>query len=286
MAEGMGFARVRTVAAWLAVLTAIGIVWSGERRSAALGDEVRWLQTRLGEKRELIARQRREMAQVADAIDHLTATTTSLGERAAAARHLAQLEESREPMVDLVSVSSTFDGRSAIVSEDAGRALEQLAWLDGQAASASGSIAVLVALLGERQDDEARGVPSLWPVRGAVTSSFGPRMSPYGDGPEMHAGLDIWARYGVPVTAAAGGEVVFAGHDRGYGSLVVIDHGGDLDTFYGHLSALYVREGQQVRRGQAIGAGGASGRATGSHLHYEVRVHGSPVDPRLFLARR
>ena len=77
--------------------------------------------------------------------------------------------------------------------------------------------------------------------------------------------------------------MIFAGRDPGYGELVVIDHGADVDTFYGHLSALYVREGQNIRRGQPLGAVGASGRATGAHLHYEVRVHGTPVDPHRYL---
>jgi len=79
--------------------------------------------------------------------------------------------------------------------------------------------------------------------------------------------------------------VTFAGRDSGYGGLVVVAHGGKLDTLYAHLSALYVREGQRVHGGQAIGAVGATGRATGAHLHYEVRVAGAPVDPRRYLAK-
>jgi len=85
--------------------------------------------------------------------------------------------------------------------------------------------------------------------------------------------------------AAGNGAVIFAGRDPGYGGVVIVAHGGQLDTLYGHLSALYVREGQSVRRGQAIGAVGATGRATGAHLHYEVRVNGAPVDPRRYLAK-
>ena len=126
-------------------------------------------------------------------------------------------------------------------------------------------------------------MPTLWPVRGLVTSPFGTRMSPYGDGHEMHPGIDISARYGLPVAAAGSGKVIFAGRDPGYGDLIIVDHGGQLDTLYGHLSALYVRQGQRVGRGQAIGAVGATGRATGAHLHYEVRVNGAPVDPRRYL---
>ena len=99
----------------------------------------------------------------------------------------------------------------------------------------------------------------------------------------MHPGIDISARYGVPVGAGGDGKVIFAGRDSGYGGLVVIEHSSHVDTLYAHLSAIYVREAQAVRRGQPIGAIGASGRATGAHLHYEVRVRGTPVDPQRFL---
>jgi murein DD-endopeptidase MepM/ murein hydrolase activator NlpD len=258
-------------------------VVDAERRADALRAEVGWLRTRLADKRELIARQRQEMAEVASAVDRVAHATTALRERASLARHLAHVEETREAPPRITPVAATLDGSSAIVSEDAARALEELAWLDGQAASATDSFALLSVMLREHPNDAIRGVPTVWPVRGLVTSPFGARMSPYGEGAEMHPGIDIAARWGQPVTAAGNGQVIFAGRDGGYGSLVIVDHGGHLDSLYGHLSALYVREGQPVRRGQAIGAVGATGRATGAHLHYEVRVHGSPVDPRRYL---
>ena len=258
-------------------------VWQAEQRSAALRDEVAGLRTRLADRRELIARQRREMAQVARGVDRLARTTAALGERGAEARRLAHMEESRGA---LVNVAAMLDGGMSVLSEDAGRALEQLVWLDGQAAAASDSFALLSVLVKERGEEVSRGVPTLWPVRGLVTSPFGTRRSPYGEGREMHPGIDISASYGSPVTAAGNGAVIFAGRDPGYGGVVIVAHGGQLDTLYGHLSALYVREGESVRRGQAIGAVGATGRATGAHLHYEVRVNGAPVDPQRYLAQR
>jgi murein DD-endopeptidase MepM/ murein hydrolase activator NlpD len=277
----------RSVAVLMATITVVAghLAWDGERRNAALRSEMGQMRARLLEKRDVIVRQRQEMATVAMAVERLARTTTALGERATRARRLAHMEESRDQSAALLTIPALFDGGMSIVSEDTAHALEQLTWLDGQAANAADSLAVLTALLKERPGESSRGAPTVWPVRGLVTSPFGSRLSPWGEGPEMHRGLDIAARYGQAVAAGGPGEVVFAGRDGGYGGLVVIDHGGRLHTLYGHLSALYVREGQLVRRGQPIGAVGASGRATGAHLHYEVRMNGAPVDPRRFLGQ-
>jgi murein DD-endopeptidase MepM/ murein hydrolase activator NlpD len=122
-------------------------------------------------------------------------------------------------------------------------------------------------------------------VRGPVTSDFGLRRSPDGSGAEHHPGVDIRAGAGTPVAASGAGEVLFAGRDPGYGVLVILGHGRDVETLYGHLSAAYVHAGQAVHRGAVIGAVGATGRVTGPHLHFEVRVHGDPVDPRRYLGR-
>src|SRR5439155_52570 len=133
-------ARGWRLAAGLVVVTvavAAEQVWQAERRSAALRDEVAGLRSRLADRRELIAHQRREMTQVASAVDHLARTTGALGERGAEARRLAHMEESRAETRALVNVAATLDGGMSVMSEDAGRALEQLAWLDGQAAAAS-----------------------------------------------------------------------------------------------------------------------------------------------------
>jgi murein DD-endopeptidase MepM/ murein hydrolase activator NlpD len=121
-------------------------------------------------------------------------------------------------------------------------------------------------------------------VAGDVSSGFGWRQSPYGGGSQRHTGLDIRAEYGTPVRVSAPGTVVFAGRDSGgYGTAVVVDHGNNVKTLYGHLSGLYVSEGQRIARGTVVGAVGNSGRATGVHLHYEVRVGNVPVDPMLYV---
>ena len=130
---------------------------------------------------------------------------------------------------------------------------------------------------------ELAAAPSLWPVQGPVASSFGEREDPFNGEGAFHSGIDIDAPYGTPVHAAADGQVRSAGQVSGYGREVILSHGHDLDTLYGHLSAIAVVPGQHVTRGQVIGYVGESGRATGPHLHYEVRVHNVPVNPHKYL---
>ena len=125
--------------------------------------------------------------------------------------------------------------------------------------------------------------PSIWPVEGRVGSSFGEREDPINGEGAFHPGIDIEAPYGTPVRAAGDGDVTGENMGAGYGRQVVLDHGHDLITLYGHLSAVAVVPGQHVLRGQVIGYVGQSGRATGPHLHYEVRVHKVPVNPHKYL---
>jgi murein DD-endopeptidase MepM/ murein hydrolase activator NlpD len=123
-------------------------------------------------------------------------------------------------------------------------------------------------------------LPTKKPADGYFTSGFGIRVSPLGDGVEkMHEGLDIANVVGTQIQAPAQGSVVFAGRKSGYGQIVILDHGYGLETWYGHTSRVLVKAGQLVNRGQTIALIGNSGRSTGSHLHYEVRVQGIPVDP-------
>ncbi len=130
---------------------------------------------------------------------------------------------------------------------------------------------------------ELADAPSLWPLEGRVTSSFGERLDPFNGEGAFHSGIDICAPYGTPVRAAADGEVTGNPLGAGYGRGIELDHGHDVLTVYGHLSAIAVLPGQHVVRGQVIGYVGESGRATGPHLHYEVRVHKVPVNPHKYL---
>lgn len=130
---------------------------------------------------------------------------------------------------------------------------------------------------------DASGIPSIWPVRGEITGGFGERMDPLGGEGEFHAGVDIAAPRGTEVDVTAGGVVIQAGREAGYGNEVLVDHGGGVRTKYGHLSEIYVVAGQEVRKGQAIGAVGMTGRTTGPHLHYEILVGNAPVNPEKYL---
>ncbi len=128
-------------------------------------------------------------------------------------------------------------------------------------------------------------VPSLWPASGRLLSRFGARSDPFTGGSSFHAGVDISAMTGTPIRATADGIVRAAEWSGAYGKLVIIDHGGGLETYYAHLNAFDVIPGQEVRRSQVIGRSGGTGRATSPHLHYEVRQGGAPVNPYKYLAR-
>jgi len=127
--------------------------------------------------------------------------------------------------------------------------------------------------------------PSLWPVEGRLMSPFGGRTDPFSGEGALHTGVDLAAPMGTPVRAAADGIIVETEWQSGYGRLIIIDHGNGLQTYYGHLSSFNVVPGQEIRRGDVIGRSGASGRVTSPHLHYEVRMGGTPVNPYPFLAR-
>ncbi|HHV62984.1 MAG TPA: peptidoglycan DD-metalloendopeptidase family protein [Firmicutes bacterium] len=125
--------------------------------------------------------------------------------------------------------------------------------------------------------------PSLWPVRGRISSSFGSRRHPVTGVYHHHTGIDIATATGTPVRATAKGVVSYAGWQGGYGLVVIINHGGGITTVYGHNSRLVVHAGQQVAKGQVIAYSGCTGTSTGPHVHYEVRLGGKPVDPRRYM---
>jgi len=135
----------------------------------------------------------------------------------------------------------------------------------------------------EDQKSLLASTPSIWPVKGWLTSTFGYRTSPFTGRREMHKGLDIATRSGTPIISPADGLVVFAGREGGFGNMVVIDHGYGITTRFGHCSALDVKLGQKVKRGDVIARVGNTGRSTGPHVHYEVAVNGVSVNPSRYI---
>lgn len=133
--------------------------------------------------------------------------------------------------------------------------------------------------------DNLVAIPTAQPTAGTpVTSSYGVRSDPFTGDAAFHAGLDFIGTYGQPIMATAPGRVMFVGQRAGYGNVVEIDHGHDLITRYAHLSSFAVRPGQDVERGVRIAGMGSTGRSTGTHLHFEVRLRGAPLNPRRFFA--
>ena len=131
----------------------------------------------------------------------------------------------------------------------------------------------------DKRNQLAAATPSIWPTHGWLSSSTGNRADPFTGEKDYHPGLDISADKGDPVYSTANGKVVNASAAGNYGNLVIVDHGYGLETRYGHLSAFKVKVGQEVKRGDLLGLVGATGRATGAHLHYEVRANGRILNP-------
>ena len=159
---------------------------------------------------------------------------------------------------------------------------QQLAFLAGSVSESGQSLRALGRFV-ERTRSLLVTMPIRWPVRGPLSSRFGLRPSPWTSEPEFHRGLDISAGRGTPVHAPADGTVFFAGNGGEYGNIVILDHGHDLRTLYGHLQEARVKHGEHVTRGQLIALTGNTGRTSGPHLHYEIHVRGQAVDPRPFV---
>ena len=191
--------------------------------------------------------------------------TTAPGKAAPAPAPMAQADDVNQQQVSN-SIDMFYALRAEAMSGEVSRALE-----GGLTSSFAGDWTELAA------------APSMWPVEGRVASSFGEREDPINGEGAFHTGVDIDAPYGTPVRAPADGTVTGAQMGAGYGREVTLDHGHDVVTLYGHLSAVAVYPGEHVTRGEVIGYVGESGRATGPHLHYEVRLHNVPVNPYKYL---
>ncbi|HKC93175.1 MAG TPA: M23 family metallopeptidase [Nitrospira sp.] len=157
-----------------------------------------------------------------------------------------------------------------------------IAWLAKEADMQERSLQEL-SVAAEQRSSRWAATPSIWPVKGWVTSGFGPRVSPFTEKPAWHDGLDIGAAANAPVQAPAQGRVTSVGFDPKLGNVVKLDHGFGIETLYGHLAKALVKEGQRVKRGDVVGLVGSSGLATGPHLHYMVKVNGQTFDPTKYI---
>jgi len=158
------------------------------------------------------------------------------------------------------------------------RSIEQYTFLKRNAAVIAVSSGGLRLLPGMSFADSTY-TPAIWPVLGHITDSFGERLDPFSGEGAFHTGVDVASDYGAPVHATADGIVTIATDHAGYGRLVVVDHGFGITTWYAHLSAFSVIAGARIKRGEVVGYTGISGRSTGPHVHYEVRMNNAPVNP-------
>ena len=260
----------------LPILMAIGARWSVQAEM----DELRSSNALLEEQNDSY---RAATTELTTQITSLQAAVTELGDRAhidpaalAASQKLAALNKNRA-----VGGSATSAGSgSLLTSPDVtfGVIKDLLGALESQLDFARSGI--------ERRRALAAATPSIWPVTGWLSSSFGRRTDPFNGNPAFHDGIDIVADRGQPVFATAEGEVVKAGYSGDYGNLVVVKHSFGLETRYGHLTRSAVKPGQTVHRGDVVGFVGSTGRSTSPHLHYEVWLNSRLINPLRLLSAR
>jgi murein DD-endopeptidase MepM/ murein hydrolase activator NlpD len=174
------------------------------------------------------------------------------------------------------------DGAPTGTGEDFEHYVAEFNFLEKNASSAALPLGNL-RLLTTGGLGDLTSTPTLWPVIGHITAGFGERMDPFSGEGAFHTGVDISSQYGDSVRVTGDGVVIEADERAGYGRLVVVDHGYGVTTWYAHLSTFSVLAGEQLRRGDTIGNVGVSGRSTGPHVHYEVRINGAPVNPMRYL---
>jgi murein DD-endopeptidase MepM/ murein hydrolase activator NlpD len=238
-------------------------------------------------EREQLRQNYRQMAQIAHDRDVQVASLGAIAGEVSAiyglkAHHAPASRASAAPTPASLALADTMSQQQVKQSLDEFYALRTQA-MSGKIARALEGGADPNRVTGLTDWTQLADVPTMWPVEGQVTSSFGERVDPFNGEGEFHTGIDISAPTGTPVRATGDGVVDMAGPESGYGRQVEIDHGHGVKTTYGHLSAIAVMAGQSVTRGQVVGYVGRTGRATGPNLHYEVRINNVPVNPHQYL---
>lgn len=232
--------------------------------------------TQLREENEELKNQ---LARIKERVAHINDTLARVKHLNANLQNITQLQDPDRKLAITADEPSDEELRAELDPAALGDSLDQLA------AEAQSQEETLRALTGYFEDRQAllASAPSIWPARGWVTSDFGYRLDPYTAARKQHAGIDIANAIGTPIVAPANGTVIYASYENGYGNVLVLDHGSGIKTRYAHLSKIHVRMGDRVKRGQLIAALGNTGRSTGPHLHYEVRINGTPENPRKFI---
>ncbi|MGD9809147.1 MAG: M23 family metallopeptidase [Deferribacterales bacterium] len=209
-------------------------------------------------------------------LENKVRSLAAYGDKSKEARQLAVGGKEVDVLQDLSKVSERKDKR---YFEELNNTLTNLGM---EIEKRAVSLSELADFL-EEQKLMLSSTPTIWPVKGWISSGFGYRISPFTGRRVFHEGLDIATKYNVPVKATAKGVVVFSGRKAGYGKTVIIDHGYGYITKYGHNNKLLVNAGDKVEKGDVISEVGSTGRSTGPHVHYEVLVNGIPVNPLKFI---
>ncbi len=268
----------------LVLATAFGLGYLARGANGAALAEISRLQAEL-DQQQIALDQARD-----DAQREVNAIAARVGELQAQANRLNALGDRLTRVGKLKDGEFNFGelpgqgGSESAADVPAGDLLSSLDSLQSQFAHSGRQLSVLEALLFD-QTLESKRTPAGMPAPGYISSGYGGRNDPFGRGRAHHLGIDIDANMGDPVTAAAEGVVSFSGVRSGYGNVVEIDHGNGYKTLYAHNSANLVRAGDVVRAGQNIAKVGSTGRSTGSHLHFEVKLNDRQVNPRQYLGK-
>ncbi len=274
------YAYIFVAAAVIGLFTITGMAGSYSRM---LLKTARFNQVRT--ERETLRHDYLQMEQVAHEKDVQAASLGSLASEVSALYGLRQ-NRMTKPALQRSSAAADPAASDGISDQQYSQSLDQLLTLRASAMSGEMTHGLIFA---NRLPASLGGIvnvayaPSLWPVQGIVTSSFGSRLDPFKGEGAFHSGIDIATNQGDAVRAPADGIVLKAGMGTGYGREVVVDHGHGVETLYAHLSGFAVITGQDVHRGDILGYVGSSGHSTGPHLHYEVRIHDTPVNPSKYL---
>jgi len=267
------------------ILIGLGAAWKGSSDVSALYASHRALEVEN-------ANYRQATEALAGQIDSLQTAVGDLSEKSALEPNLARAMNRLPAIVKSRAMGGTTTPPSREQELSYARTLSALAAPD----DTFGLIRTVLEGLQDRLNVVARNVdrrnaladatPSMWPAYGWLSSGMGPRRDPVTGGDDYHSGLDIAGERGQPVFATAAGTVRHIGYQGAYGNLIVLDHGFGLESRYGHLLKYLVKAGAKVQRGDIIGQVGATGRATGYHLHYEVGANGRLINPLQLLTQK